>query len=87
MEIIPLMKPDIREEDIAEAVKVLRTGMLVQGERVHALETAISELIQVPHCSAVSNGTASLHLALIATGIKPGDEVIVTVPIPLIPAP
>jgi perosamine synthetase len=74
---IPLARPDIREEDIAEVVKVLRSGMLVQGEYVGRLEKAFAEYHQVEHAIAVSNGTATLHLALHVLGIGKGDEVIV----------
>ena len=73
---IPLMVPDIQEPDIEEVVKVLRSGMLVQGERVEALEKSIANYVGVKHAVAISNGTASLHLALVAYGIGRGDEVI-----------
>jgi perosamine synthetase len=75
--IIPLNRPDIQKQDIAEVVKVLKSGMLIQGQKVLQLEYDISKYIQTAYCNAVSNGTASLHLALIALGIGPGDEVIV----------
>jgi dTDP-4-amino-4,6-dideoxygalactose transaminase len=74
---IPLSRPDIQNQDITEVVRVLKTGMLVQGKEVNKLESAVSKLINVEYCSAVSNGTTSLHLALIALGVGPEDEVIV----------
>lgn len=74
---IPLMVPDIREEDILEVEKVLRSGMLVQGERVRELEDQFAEYVGTKYAVAVSNGTASLHIALKAHGIGTGDEVIV----------
>jgi dTDP-4-amino-4,6-dideoxygalactose transaminase len=77
MDRIPLMVPNVTEEDIAAVVKVLRSGNLVQGENVAALEYEVAEYLGVKHVVAVSNGTASLHLALIALGVGPGDEVIV----------
>lgn len=76
-EFIPLMIPDIRQEDIEAVNEVLRSGMLVQGEKVEALEKSISAYLGIKHAIAVSNGTASLHLALLALGIGRGDEVIV----------
>lgn len=76
-EIIPLSRPNITEEDIEKVAEVLRTGMLVQGNNVLKLEGFTNELISSRYCSAVSSGTASLHLAMIALGIGPGDEVIV----------
>jgi perosamine synthetase len=76
-DIIPLVRPDIREKDIANVRRVLKSGMLVQGKEVQLLEDSIVKYVHSDYCSAVSNGTASLHLALIALGIGPGDEVIV----------
>src|SRR5688500_412394 len=77
MDFIPLTSPDIREEDIQEVVKVLRSGMLVQGQHVQDFETGIASFTETKNAIAVSNGTATLHLALVALGIGPGDEVIV----------
>ncbi|MDD2228289.1 MAG: DegT/DnrJ/EryC1/StrS aminotransferase family protein [Candidatus Cloacimonetes bacterium] len=74
---IPLMVPEIRQEDIDAVVGVLRSGMLVQGKWVETLENNIADYLHAKHAIAVSNGTASLHLALIALGIGAGDEVIV----------
>lgn len=74
---IPLANPDIQEEDIQAVVDVLRSGMLVQGKNVEALEQYVSEFIDCKHAAAVSNGTATMHLALHTLGIGPGDEVIV----------
>jgi perosamine synthetase len=76
-EFIPLARPDIRDEDIALVNQVLRSGMLVQGEYVLKLEKAFADYHHARHAIAVSNGTASLHLALKVLGIGPGDEVIV----------
>jgi len=75
--LIPLMIPDIRQDDIDAVVEVLRTGMLVQGTKVEELEKNFANYIGVQNAIAVSNGTVSLHLALIALGIGKGDEVIV----------
>lgn len=74
---IPLASPDIREEDIKVVNEVLRSGMLVQGEYVGKLEKAFADYHGVKHAIAVSNGTATLHLALKVLGIGEGDEVIV----------
>ena len=73
---IPLLRVNLTESDIAEAVQVLQSGMLVQGKKVLALEKKVSDYIGVKHTIAASNGTATLHLALVALGIKEGDEVI-----------
>ena len=74
---LPLAKPDIREEDIALVNEVLRSGMLVQGVYVEKLEKAFADFHSVKHAIAVSNGTATLHLALKVLGIGKGDEVII----------
>ena len=74
---IPLAKPDIRKEDIENAARVLRSGMLVQGKYVSMLENALSRFSGVEYCSLCSSGTAALHLALKGLGIGPGDGVIV----------
>lgn len=73
---IPLASPDIRDEDIMSAVEVLKSGNLVQGVKVAELEQKISSYINSNYCVAVTNGTSTLHLGLIALGIGPGDEVI-----------
>lgn len=76
-QVIPLSRPDIQKNDIAEVSRVLKSGMLVQGKEVQRFEDSISKYIQTDFCSVVSNGTASLHLALLSLGIGKGDEVIV----------
>lgn len=77
MSFIPLMSPNITEQDIAAVADVLRSGMLVQGENVAALENEVADFLGVKNVVAVSNGTATLHLALLAHNIGAGDEVIV----------
>lgn len=77
MQFIPLASPNILDTDIQAVVDVLKTGMLVQGKKVLELEANIGSFIHAKHVAAVSNGTATMHLALIALGIGPGDEVIV----------
>ncbi len=74
---IPLAKPNILESDIQLVTEVLRSGMLVQGKYVNELEASFTKLCNTTYASALSNGTATLHLALIALGIGKGDEVIV----------
>lgn len=74
---IPLASPDINDDDIAEVVRVLKSGMLVQGKEVDQFERAVAEYIGVEEAICVSNGTATLHLALQCLGVGRGDEVIV----------
>lgn len=56
--------------------RVVRSGRLAQGDEVAAFEREMGEFLGVPDGVAVSSGTAALHLALLALGIGPGDEVI-----------
>lgn len=77
MKFIPLASPDIREEDINCVVNVLKSGMLVQGKKVEELENTTSSFLKTEHVVATSNGTSTMHLALVALGIGNGDEVIV----------
>jgi perosamine synthetase len=77
MALIPLMIPNINEDDIQEVARVLRSGMLVQGREVEELEQNFTRYHKIKNAVAVSNGTASLHLALLALGIGKSDEVIV----------
>ena len=74
---IPLASPDINQQDIDCVTAVLRSGMLVQGVNVLALEKSFNEFNKSKNAIALSNGTATLHLALLALGIGRGDEVIV----------
>src|SRR3990170_546415 len=74
---IKLSKPYIPDLAIEEAVKVIKSGNLVQGEYVKKFEEQLCKYLQVKNAIVVSSGTAALHLALIALDIKEGDEVIV----------
>jgi perosamine synthetase len=75
---IPISKPFIGDEERAAVNAVLDSGMLVQGPRVAELERQFQECTNAKHAIAVSNGTAALHVALLAQGIGEGDEVITT---------
>jgi len=74
---IPPARPEIGEEEIEAAVRVLRSGMVVQGPEVAAFEDEFSALVGGRHCVAVNSGTSALLLALAGLGIGAGDEVIV----------
>ncbi len=74
---IPLSAPDITDAEINAVVSVLRTPRLSLGPQMEQFEAAMASYIGVPQAVAVSSGTAGLHLALLALGIGPGDEVIV----------
>lgn len=74
---IPLSKPYLNENEIKAVSEVIRSGWVMQGEKVELLEKTISSYIGTKFAVAVSSGTAALHLALLSLGIKEGDEVIV----------
>jgi perosamine synthetase len=75
--VIPLAKPLVgpREEELV--LETLRSGRLALGPRLGEFEQALSALLGPP-VSAVSSGTAGLHLAIRAAGIESGDEVVTT---------
>ena len=75
---IPIAKPLIGDEEKQAVLQVLESGMLAQGPAVEAFEHAFAELCGVEHAIATSSGTTALHVALLAHGIGPGDEVITT---------
>lgn len=76
-DLIRLARPDVGEEELAEVAAVLESGQLTMGPRVEEFERLVAEACRVEHALAVSSGTAALHLAVLAMGIGPGDEVIV----------
>ena len=70
--------PAIGEEEIAAVADTLRSGWLTTGPRSAELEQRCAEYFEAKHVMAVASGTAALHLALLALGVGPGDEVITT---------
>jgi perosamine synthetase len=76
VEVVPLARPVLGEAEEQAVLEVLRSGHLSLGPRVPAFEQRFAERLGSPHASAVSSGTAGLHLALRAVGVQPGDEVI-----------
>jgi dTDP-4-amino-4,6-dideoxygalactose transaminase len=75
--VVPLTDVRIAEEDVDAVLDCLRSGWLTMGPRTEAFESAFADYVGSRHAIAVSSGTAALHLAALATGIQPGDEVVV----------
>ena len=73
---IPVAQPVLGEREEELVLEVLRSGQLSLGPRVPAFETAFAARVGAAHASAVSSGTAGLHLALRAAGVTDGDEVV-----------
>ena len=75
---IPLAKPVLGEREEQLVLEVLRSGRLSLGPKLAEFEQRFAARVGAPHASAVSSGTAGLHLALRGAGVEPGDEVITT---------
>lgn len=75
---IPYGRQWIGTEEIRAVTRVLRSDLLTQGPLVGKFESMLSKKVGAKYAVAVSNGTAALHLAALAIGLKPGDEVITT---------
>jgi perosamine synthetase len=75
-DVIPLARPVLGPEEESAVLEVLRSGELSLGPRLAAFEEAFAARLGVAHASAVSSGTAGLHLALRAAGVGDGDEVV-----------
>lgn len=73
---IPLSRPTIGAEEINGIGRILRSGWLTMGPETARFEEEFREETGSRHAVAVSSGTAALHLALLALGVGPGDEVI-----------
>ncbi|MBM3308861.1 MAG: DegT/DnrJ/EryC1/StrS family aminotransferase [Candidatus Altiarchaeales archaeon] len=74
---IPIAKPLIGKEEVKLVVEALKSRSIAQGPKVKEFEGKFAEYIGVKRAVAVNSGTAALHVALLAHGVKPGDEVIV----------
>ncbi len=77
MRIIKFYSPQIGKEEIDNVLECLRSGHISQGKYVEQFQKDFSKFLGVKFSLAVSSGTAALHSALLALGIKKGDEVIV----------
>ncbi len=75
---LPYAMHQVTEEDIAAVAEVLRGTWLTTGPNVDAFEKAVAGAVGAASVAAVSSGTAALHLAYLAAGIGPGDEIVTT---------
>jgi dTDP-4-amino-4,6-dideoxygalactose transaminase len=73
---IPVAKPVLDEQEVEAVRRVILSGWVSQGPEVAAFEREFAEHVGAPHACAVSNCTTALHLALLAAGVRSGDEVI-----------
>ena len=77
VERIRLARPDTGAVEAEAVAAVLETGMLTQGPVVAEFERELAAACETAHALAVSSGTAALHVAVLALGLNPGDEIVV----------
>ena len=75
---LPYGRQSIEESDIEAVAEALRSDWLTTGPKVDEFEAAISAVAGGSHAVSVTSGTAALHVAYVAAGIKPGDEIVTT---------
>ncbi len=75
-QLLPYGHQTIEDDDIAAVAAALRADLLTTGPTVEAFETAFAETVGARHAVACANGTAALHLAMLALDVRPGEVVI-----------
>jgi perosamine synthetase len=75
--VVRLAWPDLGPEEVEAIAEVMASGRLTMGPKVDEFEAELARVVETEHAVAVSSGTAALHLALLALGVGPGDEVLV----------
>jgi perosamine synthetase len=78
--VIHIAQPQVGQEEKEAVCAVLESGMLAQGPRVAEFEERFAAYCGVQYAVATSSGTTALHVALLAHGLGPGDEVITSTP-------
>ncbi|MDP3486952.1 MAG: DegT/DnrJ/EryC1/StrS family aminotransferase [Bacillota bacterium] len=76
--LIEIAKPEITEEEIADVIKVLKSGRLSAGPVTREFESAFAGMVSAKYAVATSSGTTALQAILRALDLRPGDEVITT---------
>ncbi len=76
-DLIRLAYPEVGDDELAEIAAVLASGQLTMGVKVDEFESLLAGAAGTAHAAAVSSGTAALHVAVLALGLGPGDEVLV----------
>ena len=74
--LIPIVRPWLDEREVDAAGRAIMSGWVTQGPEVAAFEREFAAIVGADHACAVSSCTTALHLALLAVGVRPGDEVI-----------
>src|SRR6516162_5121063 len=74
-EFLPFHRPLIEEDEIQAVTEVLRSGWITTGSKVKQFQEEFTKFVGARYAVAVSSGTAALHLALEAIGLKEGEEV------------
>ena len=75
---IALFAPYLTVDELNAVNRVIKSGWLTMGQETKKFESAIAKYVGTKFAVATNNGTAALHLSIIAAGVKPGDEVITT---------
>ena len=73
---VPVARPHLGQEEVSAAGRAILSVWVTQGPEVAAFEREFAAYVGSPHACAVSSGTTALHLALLAVGVRPGDEVL-----------
>src|SRR5689334_216444 len=73
---IPLMRPWLGEEEAAAAREAILSGWVSLGPKVAAFEEAVAALVGARYAVATNAAPTALHLSLLVTGVRPGDEVL-----------
>jgi perosamine synthetase len=77
MDLIPVSRPCLGDDELASVKKVFDSGWLGMGAQVFEFEQALQKFLEAKHAVCTNTGTTALHLAMETLGIKKGDEVLV----------